>query len=227
MINFEFSQNLQNLQNLGWGLVETLCLASVSLILGLLIGFGLTLLQLNLTNPLGRTLFQGSIYVLRGLPETFILFLIYFGGTYLLSTIFKDRMDIQPFVASSIALAIVFGIYACKIFESALQAIIPGEWEAATTLKLPKFQIFYHIILPQVWQYALPGLSNLWLTALKDTALVSLIGGSDLMSRTQIIVRNTQQPFTYYCLLAFIYLCLSRLSEWQVAKLQNVRWVQT
>jgi len=76
-----------------------------------------------------------------------------------------------------------------------------------------RWQSFRLILLPQAWRHALPGLSNLWLVLLKDTALVSLIGLSDLMMRTQVAAVTTQRPFTFYFTAALIYLVLTTISE--------------
>ena len=67
--------------------------------------------------------------------------------------------------------------------------------------------------MPQIWQHALPGLSNQWLVLLKDTALVSLISVNDLMLQTKNIAIRTQEPFTWYTITAAIYLIITLLSQ--------------
>ena len=77
-----------------------------------------------------------------------------------------------------------------------------------------RWQIFRYIQLPQVWRYALPGLGNLWLVLLKDTALVSLIGLPEMMSQTKVAASSTGQPFLFYCVAAGLYLIMTTLSQW-------------
>ena len=74
-------------------------------------------------------------------------------------------------------------------------------------------KIFFRIRLPQVWRFALPGLGNLWINMLKDTALVSIIALDDLMRMTKVAVGVTKQPFTFYLLACLVYWALCVLSE--------------
>ena len=69
------------------------------------------------------------------------------------------------------------------------------------------------MILPQLIRLALPGLSNLWLTLMKDTALVSVITLNDLLRQTQVAVSSTKQPFFFYAVACLIYLLLSMISS--------------
>lgn len=70
-------------------------------------------------------------------------------------------------------------------------------------------RIFWRIILPQMWRIALPGLGNLFMILMKDTALVSVIGLEEIMRRSQIAVTATKEPFTFFLVAAFIYLGLT------------------
>ena len=80
---------------------------------------------------------------------------------------------------------------------------------------------YIHLIMPQVWRHALPGLSNQWLVLLKDTALVSLIGVDDLMRQAGLINTNTHQPFTWYGIAALIYLAVTLVSQVAIRKLER------
>lgn len=71
---------------------------------------------------------------------------------------------------------------------------------------------FRRIILPQVWRIALPGLGNLFLVLLKDTALVSVVGLEDIMRKANVAVSSTKEPFLFYLVAAFMYLGLTIIS---------------
>jgi len=60
-----------------------------------------------------------------------------------------------------------------------------------------------------MWRLALPGLGNLFMILMKDTALVSVIGLEEIMRRSQIAVTASKEPFTFFLVAAFIYLCLT------------------
>jgi polar amino acid transport system permease protein len=108
-----------------------------------------------------------------------------------------------------LALAVTFGAYASEVFRGAIRAIPPGQREAGRALGLSKSKIFRRITMPQVWRFALPGLGNLFLVLLKDTALVSLIGVSDLMRQADIARGVTRDSFTFYAVAAVMYLLLT------------------
>jgi polar amino acid transport system permease protein len=79
-------------------------------------------------------------------------------------------------------------------------------------LGLSDGRILWRVILPQMWRIALPGLGNLFMILMKDTALVSVIGLEEIMRRSQIAVTASKQPFTFFMVAAFIYLGLTILA---------------
>lgn len=189
----------------------TLLLACSSLVVGLLLGIlgamGEIAPQRWIRYPTGL-----FINLVRGLPELLIIFFTYFGGSFLLNHFFQQPTAISPFLAGTLALGFIFGAYASQTLRSAFNAIPKQQIEAGIALGMPRYQIGWRIIFPQLWRKALPGLGNLWFVLLKDTALVSLIGLSDLMGKTQIAASSTQQPFTFYLAAACIYLLLTSIS---------------
>ncbi|WP_163491343.1 ABC transporter permease subunit, partial [Escherichia coli] len=80
-----------------------------------------------------------------------------------------------------------------------------GHREAGQALGLSPGRIFWRIVLPQIWRVALPGLGNLDLILLKDTALVSLITLDEIMRKAQVASNATKEPFTFYMTAAAIY----------------------
>jgi polar amino acid transport system permease protein len=82
-------------------------------------------------------------------------------------------------------------------------------------------QVFFRIKLPQVWRFALPGLGNLWINLLKDTALVSVIALDDLMRMTKIAVGVTKQPFLFYLAACCVYWGMCVVSEVALAQMER------
>lgn len=195
------------------GTWTTIKLACSALALGLIIGI-LGMLGENAKTAWLRYLSTGIISLLRGLPELLVLLFIYFGSGYLLTKLVGQYIEVTSFTAGTIALGLIFGSYASQTFRGAFLAISKGQREAAQALGLRSVQIFWHILLPQAWRHALPGLSNLWFVLLKDTALVSLIGLADLMNTTQIAASSTQKPLTFFAVTACIYLMLTTASQY-------------
>ena len=89
-----------------------------------------------------------------------------------------------------------------------------GQRQAAQALGMGPVRCFISIILPQAWRLALPGLGNQWLVLLKDTALVSLIGVTDLMKQADLLSGSTYKPFTFLMTAAAIYLVITLVSQW-------------
>lgn len=195
------------------GTGETLLLAIIACLMGLFLGITLFFIWFYTKTLFIKRIVLCLSVMIRSLPEILILFFIYFGLSSIFSSLFCMELEIPSFLAGVLALSIIFSAYAFKLFQAASLQIKPGEIEVACLLQLSQIQIFSRIILPQIYKRTLAGLENLWLILLKDTVLISLIGGYDLMHRTQILISNTQEPFKYYICISCIYLGLSFISE--------------
>ncbi|MDX7987562.1 arginine ABC transporter permease ArtQ [Xenorhabdus sp. 12] len=183
--------------------------------------------------------FLGSCWVtlIRGLPEILVVLFIYFGSSQLLIMLseglevnlvvwqFKlqmqiDNFDVSPFLCGVIALSLLYSAYASQTLRGALKAVPAGQREAGQALGLSQSRIFFRLVMPQMWRHALPGLGNQWLVLLKDTALVSLISVNDLMLQTKSIATRTQEPFTWYMIVALIYLVITLVSQLILKRLE-------
>jgi len=194
------------------GSLITIKLALCALIFGLCIGLIGSVLE-SVHNKYLRYLAVSFIFIVRGLPELLVLFFIYFGLTFVLTTLSHHYVEISAFWAGVIALGMIFGAYASQVFKGAFLAIEKGQIESARAIGFSPWQIFARIQLPQAWRHALPGLGNLWLVLLKDTAIVTLIGLSDMMNAAKLAASTTHQPFNYYVIAALIYLAMTTLSQ--------------
>lgn len=198
----------------------TLGLALSSLIVGLFIAFLFVILE----SAKWQWISQPSsilIALTRGLPEILVVFLIYFGLPEILEKITGEFFEIDAFSCGTIALGLIFAAYASQTLRGAIQAIPKGQWEGAEALGLSRSYTFVHIILPQVWRHALPGLSNQWLVLLKDTALISLVGMTDLTHQAQLIIATTHKPFTWFAVIGLIYLIITLISQCFINHLEN------
>lgn len=201
----------------GWGdelLAGTLVTVALSLAIlpvGLAAGFFIALGKQS-RDPLVRGAAQIYTTIFRGVPELLTLFLVYYGaqsGVTAVAGLLGMHLEISPFVAGMVALGLVLSSYASEVFLSAFRGTPHGQYEAATALGLRRAPTIALVILPQLVRLALPGLSNLWLNVMKDTALVSVITLNDLLRETTVAVASTKQPFFFYLVACFIYLALS------------------
>ncbi|MCZ2721519.1 ABC transporter permease [Marinomonas sp. 15G1-11] len=198
------------------GAVITVELAFASLIVGLILGLLGASAKLSSIKAL-QWIANAYTTIIRGIPELLTVLIIYFGATSVLMSVaslfgYEEYIEIGPFVAGVTALGLTFGAYATEVFRGALQSIPKGQHEAAVALGMGNVRKFYRIILPQVWRMALPGLGNLFLVLLKDTALVSVVGLDDIMRKASIAVSSTKEPFLFYSAAACMYLILTIIS---------------
>ena len=197
------------------GTLMTIQLALCALALGLVLGL---LGALAKTSPNKFLQWLGGTYstIVRGVPELLWVLLIYFGTVNLMrelgTLLGNPELELNAFAAGVIALGLCFGAYATEVFRGAILAIPRGHREAGQALGLAKGRIFWRIILPQMWRIALPGLGNLFMILMKDTALVSVIGLEEIMRRSQIAVSLSKEPFHFFLIAAFIYLSLTVLA---------------
>lgn len=196
----------------------TLGLAVCSLVLGLVLSVVFAVLEAN--RFVGKPVVV-FVALLRGLPEILVVLLVYFGSTEIVEMLTGEYIEFGAFGCGVFALSLIFAAYASQTIRGAIQAIPKGQWESGAALGLNKGYTFIHIVMPQVWRHALPGLSNQWLVLLKDTALISLIGVDDLMRQAQLINTNTHQPFTWYGIAALIYLVVTLISQVGIQRLER------
>ncbi|MFH0232088.1 arginine ABC transporter permease ArtQ [Vibrio diabolicus] len=153
------------------------------------------------------------VTIVRGLPEILVVLFIYFGSTQVLFLITGDFIEVSPFLSGVVALSLIFASYASQTLRGALKAVGRGQREAASALGISQAHAFVRIVLPQGVRHALPGLTNQWLVLLKDTALVSLIGVTDLLKQAQLTSAATHEAFTWYATAAAIYLGITLITQ--------------
>jgi polar amino acid transport system permease protein len=197
------------------GTLMTIKLALSALCLGLVLGL---LGALAKTSPYKPLQWLGGTYstIVRGVPELLWVMLIYFSTVNVLRELGEalgvGSLELSPFAAGVIALGLCFGANSTEVFRGALLAIPKGHREAGLALGLSKTRILWRLTMPQMWRIAMPGLGNLFMILMKDTALVSVIGLTEIMRQAQIAVTSTKQAMTFYLVAAIIYLSLTIIS---------------
>jgi putative lysine/arginine/ornithine/histidine/octopine transport system permease protein len=199
------------------GLRMTLLLAVSTLVVGLALGMLLALAKLSRHAWLSQPVYAVTNF-LRGIPEFLILLVIYFGGTQALG---RFGIEVGPFAAGLTALGLVFGSYASETFRAAFQSVPKGQIEAGRAYGFTRVQCFRLIELPQIWKVAIPGLGNLWQGAVKDTALVSIVGLDDLMRKSNQAAQATREPFTFYFAASLMFLAITLVSMAVLAALER------
>lgn len=199
----------------------------------------------------------GSIYVnmVRGIPD--ILFILFFPLAFeqLVEYVFSLSRCTAAEIASNagswppcdaaqwylnetaylimacVTFGIVYGAFAANVIHGAMQAVPRGQLEAAQAYGFTKKQVFWRFQVRQMWTYALPGLSNVWMLLLKATSLLSLLqiadivlwadrlGGANYLARAGMV--HPDWRWKYYLVLFFLYILLTMLSE------RVFKWLQS
>lgn len=223
--------SLLSLHPPGWGGVllkgfaASITIALGAYTVGLLIGLWGAWNKL-FGGELTRDLWGLYTTTIRAVPELVLILLLYFAGTDLVNTVLKHwgykPIDINGFVAGVLVIGIVQGAYATEVLRGAILAIPRGQLEAAVAFGMGKWCILRRIILPAMLPFALPGLANLWLVVTKDTALLAVVGFSELTQVTRQAAGATKAYFLFYLAAGCLYLSLTLISTWLIKKLE--RW---
>jgi polar amino acid transport system permease protein len=207
------------------GVQVTVLLALATYPIGLVLGFFISIAKQS-SEPSLRL--AGNVYttIFRGLPELVTLFLVYFGAQIGLQKLVhlvdpNATVEISAFVSGMIALGLVSSSYSSEVFLSAFRAIPHGQYEGGSAIGLTKVQTMRLVVLPQLIRIALPGLANLWLILLKDTALVSAVALPDILRQVGIAARVTKHAFLFYGLASLIYLVLAIISSFGVIAIER------
>ncbi|NOL48649.1 ABC transporter permease [Pelistega europaea] len=210
------------------GTVETVQLAVLSLLVAFLLGL-LAALGKLFGNLFFRTWAQLYTTVIRSIPDLVLMLLVFFGIQEFLNlitdTLGLDQLDLDPFVTGVLTIGFIYGAYFAETFRGAFLSVPRGQLEAGKAYGFTNFQVFRRILFPQMMRFALPGIGNNWLVLLKATALVSIIGLSDIVLAAQQSGRATGQMFYYILMAGMIYLVLTSLSNivlWYLEKKYSV-----
>ncbi|BDH45374.1 amino acid ABC transporter permease [Salmonella enterica subsp. enterica serovar Choleraesuis] len=179
------------------GAVFTLQLSIGGMFFGLLLGFIVAMMRLSSFWPLS---WLARIYVsaFRGTPLIAQLFLIYYGLP-------QFGIELDPVPSAMIGLSLNTAAYASETLRAAIASIEKGQWEAAASLGMSRWQTMYRAILPQAGRVALPPLSNSFISLVKDTSLAATIQVPELFRQAQLITSRTLEVFTMYLAASLIY----------------------
>ncbi|MPQ69853.1 MULTISPECIES: histidine ABC transporter permease HisQ [unclassified Pseudomonas] len=198
------------------GTLVTLKLALWSLSIAVLAGLLGASSKLS-SNRLLRALATGYTTVIRSMPDLVIMLLLFFSLQMLLNRMTDwlgvGQVDIDPFLAGVVTLAFIYGAYFTETFRSAFQAVPAGQLEAARAYGMSRWNTFRKVLFPQMLRHALPGIGNNWQVLIKSTALVSIIGLTDVVKATQDAGKGSLQFFYFTLVGGLVYLAITTVSN--------------
>jgi polar amino acid transport system permease protein len=209
-----------------WGSVIVFEVFLASLVLMVIFGLIGAAAKLS-NNRLAQKLAGAYTVVFRGTPEILVILLLYFGSAIALTSIAQifnpeiKFLDVPPFWAGTIAIALIVGSYATETFRGAFLGVNPGSIEAARALGMSNLQTFIYVRVPEMWRLALPAFGNHMLSLIKDTALISIIGLNETLFVAKQAIGTTGKPFTMYIVVGLIYLGFSSVITLTVMALEK------
>ncbi|UXR71009.1 MULTISPECIES: ABC transporter permease subunit [unclassified Staphylococcus] len=184
------------------GLKNTILISIMGVFFGANFGALFALMKISSIKPL-KWLASAYIEFLRGTPLLVQVFLVYFGTTAVLG------LDISAFICGTIALVINCSAYIAEIIRAGINAVDKGQMEAARSLGLSYGQTMKTVIMPQAVKNILPALGNEFVTVIKESSIVSVIGVSEIMFNSQVVQGASFDPFTPLLIAAVLYFILT------------------
>ena len=204
------------------GLITTVQVTIMALIIGVILGVVVAMIRTahdqqrpGHRNPfLGVINFVCKVYVtvIRGTPmmvQLLIMGLVIFASN-------RNKTLI-----GALSLGINSGAYVAEIIRGGLMSLDIGQTEAGRSLGLGYFDTMRFIVIPQAFKAILPALGNEFITLLKDTSLINVIGGKEIVYFAQAIITNTYEPMYPYLITAVMYLILVLIFSWLQSKLER------
>jgi polar amino acid transport system permease protein len=202
----------------GWGgallrgALVTLEIAALSYAAGIVLGLVGAAAKLSGS----RVLFVvAELYttLIRAVPELLLIILLFYAGSSgiaaMLTSLGLGEAEISGFAAAVGVLGFVQGAYQTEVFRGAILAIPRGQVEAARAYGMSPPLRLRRIVLPLMLPVALPGLANLWLILLKDTALISVVGFTELTYVGKQAAGTTKEYMLFYLAVGAIYLAMT------------------
>lgn len=180
------------------GAKNTVIIAAFSVLFGVVLGTLLALMKQSKIRIL-KSLSSAYIEFVRGTPLLVQLFIIYYGLPINLSAI----------LAGIVALSLNSGAYVAEIIRAGIEAVDKGQMEAARSLGMNHIESMRYVIMPQALKNILPVLGNEFITIIKESSIVSVIGIPEIMYNAETVRGNTFKPFEPLLVAAVIYFVLT------------------
>lgn len=205
------------------GLGITILVTLIAFSLATALGLGIALLGFSSSRIL-RQMARFYVELIRGIPILVLLFYIAFVGApgfvhawnWVTAPLAEAGLvepllvrDLSLMWRAIIALMIGYSSFIAEIFRAGIQSVDVGQIEASKVLGLTRFQRFRFIIFPQALKVIFPPLSNDFISMVKDSSLVSVLGVADITQMAKVYAAGSFRFFETYSIVAYIYLVLT------------------
>lgn len=197
----QFIEFIPSAQFIAFGALITLKYSVISVCLGLMIGILLAMCKIS-NNKLLKVAANFYTSIFRGTPLMIQLSIIYFAIPPLLG------IKVDVLTAGIISFSLNSGAYVSEIIRGGIVSVDKGQFEAAQALGIPYLYMMRDIILPQAIRKILPALINELINMLKESAIISILGETDLMRRANMVAAEQLNFFWPMITAAICYYCM-------------------
>ena len=162
----------------------TIILALCAVLFGTILGLLLTLIRRSKIKPIS-ILATAYVEFVRGTPLLVQIYIIYIGLPNL------TGLDMSDMAVGIVALSLNSAAYVSEIIRDGIEAVDKGQMEASRSLGMTQGQAMIDIIIPQAFKNILPALGNEFISVIKESSMVSVIGVAELMYNAGIVRGNT------------------------------------
>jgi polar amino acid transport system permease protein len=212
--SFRFDVAFSYLGYILQGIPVTLGVTALSIFMGLVIGLIVGILRLSKRRIISIPMIA-YIEFFRNIPALVKLIWVYYMVPILMG------IDLSAFTSATLALGIAAGAFFAEIYRAGIEDVDRGHVEAAQSLGLSEAYTMVHIVLPQAVRKMLPAFANNFISFLKFSSLVSVLGVADLTYRTQVVSATTFRPLELFTMLAVIYFILCFILSQMVGLLEK------
>jgi len=198
---------------LGEGLWMTLRIVVAAFIVGYALGLIVALVSL-LPGRLPRAGVALYGTILRGVPFIIVLFCVYYGLPF-------AGIRLPAFVVGTLALAIFNSAYYAEIIRAAIVALPRGQFESARAVGMSPAQAMWHIIGPQILRSLVPPSTNMTLTMIKESSVLSSITVGELTYQGLVMQGNTYAPIECFVAVGGIYWGVCAVVSWLSVRLER------
>jgi len=195
------------------GLKNTLTITAAAYAIGVTLGLALALVRVYGPRPAAAAV-AAYVEAIRGTPMLVQLFIIYY-------SLPAFGIVLDPLTAAIAAIGLNSGAYQAEYFRGAIAAIPRGQWEAALSIGLKKWQAVRHVIIPQTWRVALPAMTNELIYLLKYSSIAYFVTVPELVFMGKYIGSRTYMYLQVYTLIAIIYVVLALIASEGMARLER------
>ena len=202
------------------GAGKSLLLAACALFFGLILGVLGAAAKIS-KHKILRLI--GNVYVelIRGTPMLLQILFLYIAFPLLMRSITGERFIPDPYVCGAIAMSINSGAYSTELIRSGIMGVDKGQWEACEVLGLNYTQTMKLIILPQAFKRIIPPIVSEFITLIKDSSLISVLGATELLYSAQILGANTFNLIAPLLASAVLYLIMTLTTSYFARKIER------